>query len=111
MSLLLKVVAELIDPVMASFELGPCDLLRREAEARVMISRLQKHVQNTGVGRYEVALVYAGLGEKEEAFAWLEKSFVARDKGLTYLEIDPCLDPLPSNSRFQGLVRRVGFPT
>jgi TolB-like protein/Flp pilus assembly protein TadD len=82
----------------------------REAQAREMISELQKHVQNTGVGRYEIALVYTGLGEKDEAFAWLEKSFVARDKGLTYLKIDPCLDPLRSDSRFQDLVRRVGLP-
>ncbi len=82
----------------------------REAEAREMISELQKHVQNTGVGRYEIALVYAGLGDKEEAFAWLEKSFAARDKGLTYLKIDPCLDPLRSDSRFQDLVSRVGLP-
>jgi TolB-like protein/thioredoxin-like negative regulator of GroEL len=85
--------------------------MRREAEARQMISELQKQVQNTGIGRYEIALVYAGLGEKEEAFAWLEKAFVARDKGLTYLKIDPCLDPLRSDSRFQDLVRRVGLPT
>jgi TolB-like protein/tetratricopeptide (TPR) repeat protein len=82
----------------------------REAEAREMISELQKHVQNTGIGRYETALVYAGLGEKDEAFAWLEKSFAARDKGLTYLKIDPCLDPLRSDSRFHDLVRRVGLP-
>jgi TolB-like protein/tetratricopeptide (TPR) repeat protein len=82
----------------------------REAEARKMISELQKQVQNTGIGRYEIALVYAGLGEKEEAFAWLEKSFAARDKGLTYLKIDPCLDPLRSDSRFHDLVSRVGFP-
>jgi tetratricopeptide (TPR) repeat protein len=53
----------------------------RVAEAREMISELQKKMQNTGIGRYEIALVYAGLGEKEEAFTWLEKSFVARDKG------------------------------
>jgi tetratricopeptide (TPR) repeat protein len=82
----------------------------REAEAREMISELQKHVQNTGIGRYEIALVYAGLGKKDEAFLWLEKGFAARDKGLTYLKIDPCLDPLRSDSRFQELVRRVGLP-
>ena len=82
----------------------------REAEARAMISELQKHVQSTGVGIYEIALVYAALGEKDEAFAWLEKSFAARDKGLTCLKIDPCLDPLRSDSRFQDLVRRVGLP-
>jgi hypothetical protein len=67
-------------------------------------------VQKDGVGRYEIALIYAGLGLKDEAFAWLEKSFSARDKGLTYLKIDPCLDPLRSDSRFQDLLRRVGFP-
>jgi TolB-like protein/thioredoxin-like negative regulator of GroEL len=82
----------------------------RAAEARQMIAALQKHVQDTGVGRYEIALVYAGLGEKDDAFAWLEKSFAVRDKGLTYLKIDPCLDPLRSDSRFQDLVRRVGLP-
>jgi tetratricopeptide (TPR) repeat protein len=84
--------------------------MRQEAEARKMISELQKQVQSTGIGRYEIALVYAGLGEKDEAFAWLEKSFAVRDKGLTYLKIDPCLDPLRSDSRFQDLVRRVGLP-
>ncbi|WP_353072093.1 TPR end-of-group domain-containing protein [Tunturiibacter gelidiferens] len=80
-------------------------------EAREMISKLQDHLQKTGIGRYEIALVYAGLGEKNEAFSWLEKSFVVRDKGLTYLKIDPCLDPLRSDSRFQDLVRRVGLPS
>ena len=82
----------------------------REAEAREMISELQKHVQNTGIGRYETALVYAGLGKKDEAFVWLEKAFAVRDKGLTYLKIDPCVDPLRSDSGFQDLVRRVGLP-
>jgi TolB-like protein/Tfp pilus assembly protein PilF len=82
----------------------------REAEARTMISELETQVQSTGVGRYEIALVYAGLGDKDEAFAWLEKAFAARDKGLTYLKVDPCLDPLRSDSRFQDLIRRVGLP-
>jgi hypothetical protein len=75
-----------------------------------MIRRLEAHVQKEGIGRYEIALIYAALGEKDEAFAWLEKSFEARDKGLTFLKIDPCLDPLRSDPRFQDLIRRVGFP-
>ena len=62
------------------------------------------------IGRCEIALVYAGLGEKDEAFGWLEKSLVAHDKGLTYLKIDPCMDPLRSDLRFDGLVRHVGLP-
>ena len=82
----------------------------RPDEALARVRQLEEHVQKDGVGRYEIALIYAGLGLKDEAFAWLEKSFSARDKGLTYLKIDPCLDPLRSDSRFQDLLRRVGFP-
>jgi tetratricopeptide (TPR) repeat protein len=81
------------------------------AEAPQMISRAEQYVQKEGVGRYEIALNYAGLGEKDEAFAWLEKSFAAHDKRLTYLQIDPCLDPLRSDKRFQDLIRCVGFPS
>lgn len=79
-------------------------------EAQVTISKLEGHVQKSGIGRYEIALVYAGLGENDEAFAWLEKSYDSRDKGLTYLKIDPCIDPLRSDPRFVRLVERVGLP-
>jgi TolB-like protein len=79
-------------------------------KAREIIRKLEDHVEREGVGRYEIALVYAGLGERDEAFAWLEKSFQAHDKGLTFLKADPCLDPLRSDPRFQDLLQRVGFP-
>jgi len=82
----------------------------RATEAHESISRLQERVESDGIGRYEIAIVYAGLGEKDQAFDWLEKSFGAHDKGLTYLKIDPCLDPLRSDPRFHNLLRRVGFP-
>jgi hypothetical protein len=67
-------------------------------------------VKKSGVGRYEMALIYAGLGDKDQAFTWLEKSFDAHDKGLTYLKVDPCVDPLRSDPRFDALVHRVGLP-
>jgi TolB-like protein len=82
----------------------------RATEAHESISRLQERVESDGIGRYEIAIVYAGLGEKDQAFDWLEKSYGAHDKGLTYLKIDPCLDPLRSDPRFHNLLRRVGFP-
>jgi TolB-like protein len=82
----------------------------RVGEARATILKLKEHVQTSGIGRYEIALVYAGLGEIDEAFTWLERSYDARDKGLTYLKIDPCVDPLRSDPRFARLVQRVGLP-
>jgi len=81
----------------------------QRAKANQTVSTLKDYVQKRGVGTYEIALVYAGLGNKDEAFAWLEKSYKARDKGLTYLKLDPCVDPLRSDPRFQHLLRRVGL--
>ena len=77
--------------------------------ARKTISQLEEHVRKNGVGRYEIALVYAGLGKKQEAFKWLEEAYNAHDVGLVYLKIDPCLDPLRSDPRFDDLLRRVGL--
>ncbi len=77
--------------------------------AKRTIAQLEEHVRKNGVGRYEIALVYAGLGEKKGAFKWLEDSFRAHDVGLVYLKVDPCLDPLRSDPRFTDLMRRVGL--
>jgi TolB-like protein/Tfp pilus assembly protein PilF len=77
--------------------------------ARKTIARLEQNVRKDGVGRYEIALVYTGMGKKDEAFKWLEESYHAHDVGLVYLKIDPPLDPLRSDPRFDDLLRRVGL--
>jgi hypothetical protein len=61
-------------------------------------------------GTWEVALVYAGLGEKDRAFEWLERAYKDHDKSLYFLKVDPTLDPLRSDPRFQDLLRRMNFP-
>jgi TolB-like protein len=81
----------------------------RTDDARKTITRLEQHVQKNGVGRYEIALVHAGLGNKQQAFKWLEDAYAAHDVGLLYLRVDPCLDPLRSDPRFDDLVRHVGL--
>ena len=77
--------------------------------ARRSIAQLEEQVRRNGVGRYEIALVYTGLGEKREAFKWLEDSYRAHDVGLVYLKVDPCLDPLRSDPHFDDLMKRIGF--
>lgn len=77
--------------------------------ARKTIAQLEQQVRKDGVGRYEIALVYSGLGDKRDAFEWLEEAYRAHDVGLVYLKIDPCLDPLRSDPRFDDLLRRVGL--
>jgi TolB-like protein/DNA-binding winged helix-turn-helix (wHTH) protein len=62
------------------------------------------------LGTWELALIYAGLGEKDRAFEWLERAYKVHDKGMCFLKVDPPLDPLRSDPRFQDLLRRMNFP-
>jgi tetratricopeptide (TPR) repeat protein len=78
-------------------------------EAQTIIAKLIRHVSKDEIGRYEIALVYAGLGDKDDAFAWLEAAYKTNSEGLTNLNIDPCLDPLRADPRFADLLRRTGL--
>jgi tetratricopeptide (TPR) repeat protein len=61
------------------------------------------------VPSFHFALIYSGLGDKDQAFAWLDKSFEERSQFLVDLKFIPILDPLRSDPRFADLVRRVGL--
>ncbi len=63
-----------------------------------------------GIPPYEVALLFASLGETDAAFAWLERAFEGRDPTLVSLKTDPMLDPIRSDARFDDLLARMSFP-
>lgn len=56
-------------------------------------------------------MIYAGLGEKDEAFDWLEKAYDEHSASLPYLGVDLFWDKLRSDPRYADLVRRVGMPS
>lgn len=56
---------------------------------------------------YDIAMIHLSLGEKDLAFQYLEQSFKLRRAQLVYLKVDPALDPLRSDLRFQDLLRRM----
>jgi tetratricopeptide (TPR) repeat protein len=82
----------------------------RVRDARECLQELKARAERDTVGAFEVALVYTGLGEKDQAFEWLRKAYDGRDKGLVSSKVDPPLDPLRSDPRFQDLLRRMKFP-
>ena len=55
------------------------------------------------------ARIYAGLGDKDQAFKWLEKGYDERAAPLFYIKVDPIWDPLRSDPRFDDLLRRIGL--
>jgi tetratricopeptide (TPR) repeat protein len=81
-----------------------------KSEAEKTIARLKQESTRTYVNLYELALIYIGLGQNDQAFDWLEKAYRERSDQLIYLKVDPRLDPIRSDSRFADLVRRVGIP-
>lgn len=56
-----------------------------------------------------VVNVYTGLGDKDQAFAWLEKAFQEHSYYMAYLKVFPLDDPLRSDPRFDDLLRRIGL--
>lgn len=81
----------------------------RTTEARAILQSLLSRSREMYVPPYAIALVYAGLGEREAVFAWLEKAYAARDIHLIFLPVDSKWDRYRSDHRFQALLSRCGF--
>jgi len=81
-----------------------------QAEAKQVLVRLNEMAREKYVTPYGVALVYAGLGDKDQAFAWLNKAVAGRSHWLVWLNRDPRWDRIRSDPRFDDLQKRVGLP-
>jgi tetratricopeptide (TPR) repeat protein len=79
----------------------------RAAEARRILSRLQRQGTLRYVSAYDLALVQTGLGEKEHAFQALARALEERSSGLRFLRTDPRFDPLRSDPRLSEFLRRM----
>jgi len=79
------------------------------ALSKALEARLTQR-KNDYVSPYELATLYASLGDKDQAFRWLDAAYGDRNLGLMRLNSDFLLDPVRSDERFAELVRRVGLP-
>jgi serine/threonine protein kinase/TolB-like protein/Tfp pilus assembly protein PilF len=82
----------------------------QRAEAQKLLAELQEQSKVRFVSPTSVAVIFAALGDKDQAFAWLEKADKERDGILVRLKVDSRFDSLRSDPRFADLVRRVGLP-
>jgi hypothetical protein len=81
----------------------------RRSDAQRIVQQLSALSKERYVPSYPIAAIYAALGQKDEAFTWLERAYEARDSWMDYLKIDPRLDPLHSDPRFANLLRRMNL--
>ena len=70
----------------------------------------KERLKQSYISPYSMAVLYARLGDKDEAFAWLEKAYQERNYRLPHLRVDFQLDNLRSDPRFDAMVKRMNFP-
>jgi tetratricopeptide (TPR) repeat protein len=98
------------DPFVLSL-LGHAYALKgRRDDALQVLAQLQDESTRRYVPAYSSAILYLGLGDKEEALRWLEKSFDDRGFEIAFIKVDPMFDLLRGNPRFEALLQRVLAP-
>ena len=83
--------------------------LGRVNEAREVLNTLEAMARERYIPPYAMALVHAGLGEKEKALEQLERAVDVRDVHMCFPPIDPKWDVFRSDPRFQAVLKRCGF--
>jgi serine/threonine protein kinase/tetratricopeptide (TPR) repeat protein len=84
---------------------------RRSLEAGQILEDLTILANQKYVAPYFFAGIHVGLGENDRALEYLEKAYEEHSNWLIYLHIDPSMDELRDDPRFQDLLRRVGLPS
>lgn len=84
-------------------------LAGKRHEAEKILEELMDTSKTHKGSSYDIAVIYAGLADKEKAFEWLDKAYNERNDFLAYLKADPRFDPLRSDVRFDNLLHRLGL--
>jgi predicted Zn-dependent protease len=77
-----------------------------QEKARKALQELVATAKQSYIGRYGIVQIEANLGKRDEAIEWLEKEYLEH-ANLTFLKVEPCLDDLREDRRFQDLLRRM----
>jgi TolB-like protein/cytochrome c-type biogenesis protein CcmH/NrfG len=81
-----------------------------KAGAGKVLAELQQLSKSRYVPALYLAVMYTGLGQLDQAFAWLDKAYRERNDRLVYLAVDPIADPLRSDPRYRDLISRLHLP-
>jgi Flp pilus assembly protein TadD len=81
----------------------------KRAEAQRVLAELKDLSKRRYVAPLQIALIFAGLGDKVQALEWLERAYEDRSYRLTWVKADPPFDSLHNEPRFQDLLRRMGL--
>jgi DNA-binding winged helix-turn-helix (wHTH) protein/TolB-like protein/Flp pilus assembly protein TadD len=81
----------------------------RPASEKILQDQLRKSPGEQFVSDYDLATVYAALGDTERAFGALEDAYQSRSEWLSYIKVDPQLDSLRADRRFAAMLQKIGL--
>ncbi len=81
--------------------------LGNRAEAQKITRELNERMAHEYIDPVLIAYIYVALGEKDQAFAWLDKGYQERSGLIAWLKIEPKFDPIRADARFDGLLQRI----
>jgi tetratricopeptide (TPR) repeat protein len=96
------------DPAVLALLGHECAASGRRDEALRILDKLNSLAKTRYVPALYMALIYTGLGDKDQAFHWMETAVEERTEYLVYLGSEPIADPLREDPRFAALMKRVG---
>jgi eukaryotic-like serine/threonine-protein kinase len=82
----------------------------RRDEALKIVNQFTDLAKERYVDSANIAVIYSGLGDKDEAFYWLNRGIEQRSCSMVFVKYDPFQDRLHSDPRFSDLLRRIGLP-
>ncbi len=83
----------------------------QKEQALSLHQQLQLMAEERYVSPFNSALIFIGLGEKDQAFEWLDQAYEERSRSLIWLKVEARCDSLRSDPRFMALLGRIGFPS
>ncbi|HEY4071339.1 MAG TPA: TIR domain-containing protein [Sphingomicrobium sp.] len=100
-----------LDPTNYNRLVGEAAIAARVGQRAQALDKLRAVREQYGdSGHYQYSEIYAQVGMTEDALRELDLAWNTRDSGLTFLRVDPFLDPLRKASRYAALERKIGFP-
>jgi TolB-like protein/Tfp pilus assembly protein PilF len=97
------------DPAVLSFLAVAYARSGKREEAMKIVTQMHELARQRYVPAYGFGYAYAALDDKDQAFKWLERSLQDRGWEITYIKVDPGIDSLRSDPRFDDLVKRLGL--
>jgi eukaryotic-like serine/threonine-protein kinase len=82
----------------------------KRAEAMKVVDQLKERSKQRYVSPYLIATIYAGLGDKDQTFEWLQKAYEDRSFRLTFIAVQPEFDNIRPDPRYADLLRKLNLP-